>query len=156
MIPSRTGYELPFLLLGAFRRMIDELHRELANAGHPDLRPVHAVAMQTIADSGSQVNEMAASVGVSKQAMAKTVAKLEELGYVRRTVNRADRRARVVSLTERGTNALACSGEILVSLAQAYADSVGEADLLTTTDVLRKVRGDAPAFEQLIRWFGDD
>ena len=38
------GFELPLLLFGGFRSIIDELHAELARRGHPDLRPAHGFA----------------------------------------------------------------------------------------------------------------
>ena len=42
------GFELPLLLFGGFRSIIDELHAELARRGHPDVRPAHGFALQAI------------------------------------------------------------------------------------------------------------
>ncbi len=154
MIDPRLGHEFPFLLVGAFRRLIDELHRELAAAGHPDLRPVHAVALQAIEVSGSRITAMAQTVGVSKQAMAKTVGRLDELGYVNRAVDSADRRAQIVRLSPRGRDALSRSGVILAALSQRHADVVGEDQFMTAVSVLRAIRADGPAFEHFEGWFG--
>src|ERR1700761_6634028 len=81
---ERAGFELPFLLIGAFRSLIDELHRTLAESGHHEARPLHGFALQAIGPEGSTASELGRRLGVSKQAAAKTVASLERVGYVRR------------------------------------------------------------------------
>src|SRR5436305_6021246 len=48
----RAGYELPLLLFGGFRAIIDELHAELGRRGHPDMRPAHGFAMQAVGPRG--------------------------------------------------------------------------------------------------------
>ena len=63
-----NGFELPLLLLAAFRRLIDQLHAELAAHGHPDVRPVHGFAMQAIGLPGATSTEIGQRLGVSKQA----------------------------------------------------------------------------------------
>ena len=50
--PAVYGFELPLLLFGGFRSIIDELHAELARRGHPDLRPAHGFALQAIGTRG--------------------------------------------------------------------------------------------------------
>jgi hypothetical protein len=51
------GFELPLLLFGGFRSIIDELHAELARRGHPDLRPAHGFALQAIGLAGATATE---------------------------------------------------------------------------------------------------
>ena len=48
MSTDAYGFELPLLLFGGFRSIIDELHAELARRGHPDVRPAHGFALQAI------------------------------------------------------------------------------------------------------------
>lgn len=81
---ERAGFELPLLLLGAFRSVIDELHGVLAESGHGEARPLHGFALQAIGPDGSTASELGRRLGVSKQAAAKTVASLERVGYVGR------------------------------------------------------------------------
>src|SRR5580658_491145 len=69
---ERSGFELPLLLVGAFRSLIDELHAELARQGHDLARPVHGFALQAIGPEGVTVSELGRRLGVSKQAAAKT------------------------------------------------------------------------------------
>src|SRR5215831_21103066 len=82
--PATSGFELPLLLFGGFRSIVDELHAELARRGHPDLRPAHGFALQAIGLRGATATEAGHRLGISKQAAGKTIERLDELGYVHR------------------------------------------------------------------------
>src|ERR1700683_64511 len=79
------GFELPLLLFGGFRSIIDDLHAELARRGHPDMRPAHGFALQAIGPDGATATQAGRRLGISKQAAGKTIERLEELGDVRRS-----------------------------------------------------------------------
>src|SRR6201985_915224 len=100
------GFELPLLLFGGFRSVIDELHAELARRGHPDLRPAHGFALPAIGLEGGTAHATARRPGVSKQAAGKTIDRLPELGYVHKAGDDADRRRKLVRITPRGLAAL--------------------------------------------------
>jgi len=138
---DRFGFELPLLLAGAFRQLIDELHRRLAEQGHPDLRPAHGFALQAIGTDGATMSEIGRRLGVSKQAATKTVGKLAELGYVDRAPDPADARAVLVTMTPRGRDSLRRSAEIFESLRREWVRELGadrvralEDDLATMAD----------------------
>lgn len=101
-----SGFELPLLLFAGFRSIIDDLHRELAAHGHPDVRPAYGFALQAVGREGASASEVGRRLGVSKQAAGKTVEKLEVLGYVERVDDPADGRRKLVRLTPRGTDVL--------------------------------------------------
>ncbi|WP_133799971.1 MarR family winged helix-turn-helix transcriptional regulator [Kribbella caucasensis] len=139
---DRFGFELPLLLAGAFRQLIDELHRRLAEQGHPDLRPAYGFALQAIGPDGATMSEIGRRLGVSKQAATKTVGKLAELGYVDRAPDSADARAVHVTITPRGRDSLRRSAEIFESLRREWVRELGadrvralEDDLATMTDL---------------------
>ncbi|MET9430607.1 MULTISPECIES: MarR family transcriptional regulator [unclassified Streptomyces] len=152
MTPERPGNALPFLLLTAFRVLIDELHARLAEVGHPDLRPAHGFAMQMISRGGS-ISDLGRRLGVSKQAASKTVAGLESLGYVQRRPSDLDQRQIEVFLTPRGVDALTASGEILNQLRAEWADTVGEREMLLVEDVLAQVGGH-DGLDRFVGWLG--
>ncbi|EIV93755.1 MarR family winged helix-turn-helix transcriptional regulator [Frankia sp. QA3] len=122
---DRWGFELPVLLLGAFRAITDELHAELARRGHPDARPTHALALQAVGVDGVSVSELGRRLGVTKQAAAKTAACLVERGYAARRPDATDRRAALVHRTERGTALLALSAEIFQRLRTRWVADLG-------------------------------
>ena len=110
--PSTYGFELPLLLFGGFRSIIDELHGELARRGHPNLRPAHGFALQAIGLRGATATEAGRRLGISKQAAGKTIDRLTELGYVQKAGDDQDRRRKLVRITPRGRDALAMSAMI--------------------------------------------
>src|ERR1700733_223985 len=106
---ERAAFELPFLLIGAFRSLIDELHRTLAESGHDEARPLHGFALQAIGPEGSTASELGRRLGVTKQAAAKTVASLERVGYVCREPDSKDGRAVRLLRTPLGEEMLSLS-----------------------------------------------
>jgi DNA-binding MarR family transcriptional regulator len=141
------------LFLG-FRALIDDLHAELARQGHPALRPLHGFVFQAIGPEGTTAAELGRRLGISKQAAGKTIASLEQLGYLERGPDARDARRKVVRLTSRGTDALVRSARIFDSLRDRWAGIIGaerlramEADLRTLT-AASAFRLDVPG------WFG--
>ncbi len=152
---TAPGFELPLLLFGGFRSIIDELHAELARRGHPDLRPAHGFAMQAIGLAGATATETGRRLGISKQAAGKTIDRLEELGYASRAEDSADRRRKLVRLTPRGIAALESSAMIFNDIRARWAGDLG-ADRLAALEVsLREmVPGDTLRLD-VPGWFGD-
>jgi DNA-binding MarR family transcriptional regulator len=148
------GYELPLLLFGGFRSIIDELHAELARRGHPDLRPAHGFALQAIGLGGATATEAGRRLGISKQAAGKTIERLEELGYVQRAGDDQDRRRKLVRITPRGTEALALSAVIFDDIRSRWDRVLGDGRLPALEADLRTMvpgetfRLDVPG------WFG--
>lgn len=133
---ERPSFELPFLLVGAFRSLIDELHRTLAASGHGEARPLHGFALQAIGPDGTTTSELARALGVSKQAAAKTVASLERAGYVRRVPDPEDGRAVRLLRTARGGEMLALSVDFFETYRTRLIDSLGPRRLAELEDGL--------------------
>ena len=131
------GYELPLRLLLGFRTIIDALHAELADRGHAELRPMHGFVFQAIGLDGTTAVDLGRRLGISKQAAGKTIDSLERLGYVRRAADPADRRSKVVQLTDRGHDALRQSARIFDELRTRWAATIGPQRLRSLEDDLR-------------------
>src|SRR4051812_30003010 len=98
---SRSGADLALLLLGGFRFMADEAKERLGTRGHAGVRPAHDFALRAVAAGADSVSEVGRRTSVSKQAAAKTIAFLEESGYVVRDSGEGGGRARL-RVTDRG------------------------------------------------------
>ncbi|MEU6015551.1 MarR family transcriptional regulator [Streptomyces sp. NPDC047515] len=150
-----AGFELPLLMFAGFRSIIDELHRELAERGHPDVRPAYGFALQAVGRDGATASEIGRRLGVSKQAAGKTVEKLEGLGYVERVDDPRDGRRKLVRLTARGVDVLVASAEGFDRLRAEWVRALGEGRVRALEDDLRAMvpagafRLDVPG------WFGD-
>lgn len=149
-----AGFELPLLLLGGFRSLIDELHAELARQGHPDVRPGHGFAMQAIGSRGASTSGIGQRLGVSKQAAGKTVERLTELGYVRRSQDQADRRRQTVHLTDHGWDALQRSAAVFEQLRAKWAQAIGPTRLRDLEADLRRLVPDHAVRLDAASWIG--
>ena len=152
---ERFGFELPVLLLGAFRATVDELHAELARLGHPGARPIHGFALQAVGPDGVTIGELGRRLGVSKQAAAKTAKNLEEIGYAARAPHPADGRSAVLTRTELGTEMLRLSALIFERQREHWAELLGAERLGTLEDDLAALAGRRPgsAVSELPGWF---
>jgi DNA-binding MarR family transcriptional regulator len=139
---SVNGWELPLLLFGGFRTIVDALHVQLAREGHPDARPVHGFAMQAIGIGGATATELGRRLGVSKQAAGKTVDRLIALGYAERADDPRDARRKIVRLTARGLDCLARSARIFNALHASWVGTLGPARV---AEIERSLRAVVPA-----------
>jgi DNA-binding MarR family transcriptional regulator len=139
---ERPGFELVFLLGSAFRQIIDRLHVELAEKGHPDARPIHGFALQAIGSGGITTAELGRRLGVSKQAAAKTVKNLETLGYVARVADTADARSVLLMRTALGGELLEQSARFFDESQQQLIEQFGEKNYAKLLDQLGYIAGD--------------
>ncbi|HMA34626.1 MAG TPA: MarR family transcriptional regulator [Chloroflexia bacterium] len=119
-------------LLGlAFRAAVDELHSHLAAAGYGDIRPAHGFAFKCLAPDGASGNELAAYLGISKQAASQMVDYLVQHGYVVRQPHPRDGRGRIVVLTARGWACIRTVEAIFATLEQEWAQQLGAGRMAT-------------------------
>jgi DNA-binding MarR family transcriptional regulator len=152
--PCTYGFELPLLLFGGFRSIIDELHAELARRGHPDLRPAHGFALQAIGLPGATATEVGRRLGISKQAAGKTIDRLAELGYVHKAGDDRDRRRKLVRITPRGRDALAQSAMIFEDIRSRWQATLGATRLSALEQDLRTMASGQAFRLDVPGWFG--
>lgn len=127
---SVPGWVAIEAILRAGRAAIEELHRRLAERGHPDVRPAHGYAFQAIGAEGATAGELGVRLNVTKQAAGQMVDELTRLGYVTREPDPHDGRRRLVKLTPRGVDCLRASAAIfdeIVAEWRARGDDVDAA-----------------------------
>lgn len=139
-----AGLQLTLTLLAGFRAMVDALHSDLAERGHPEARPLHGFALQALGASGTTVAELGRRLGVSKQAAAKTVAGLERLGYVERSSHPSDARAVIVRRAPRGEEMLELSSESFDRIRADWEEDLGRDQVAAIEAGLSKL-GTGPA-----------
>ena len=102
-----------------------ECFERLAVAGYTGLRMRHSVLLNALGPDGGRITALAAELGMTKQAMGELVDDLESNGYLERTADPSDRRARVIRYTDKGRAALAMAYEIIPAIEREYAERVG-------------------------------
>lgn len=138
------GFEVVLLLAGGFRSVVTALHRDLAEHGHAEARPVHGFALQAVGAEGCTITTLGQRLGVSKQAAAKTAHGLERAGYLSRRTDPDDRRAVVLVRTARADDLLARSERFFARWLEQTATEIGAERLETTIYVLRRLGCAAP------------
>jgi DNA-binding MarR family transcriptional regulator len=146
--PVSTGADLGILLTLALRAFTDQLHAELDQTGFGDLRPAFGVVFRALRDEPLTLTELAARLGVTKQAAAKVVGEMQAKQLLRKQDSRTDGRAKLLELTSRGRRAMATAIEIGGRIDQNIEDAAGP----------RAAQGMRRALEQLIidSGLGDD
>lgn len=109
------------LLLGIQR----ELFRRTAEAGFDDLRPRHGAVFAYLDEAGIRLADLAQISGRNKQTIAAIVDELEELGYVRRVDDDADRRAKLIVPTKRGRRRMRLGDEIVADIERRHEGQLG-------------------------------
>src|SRR5882762_9759151 len=130
------GSDLPLLMLLGFRALIDDVHAELAEAGHAGFRPLHGVTFKAIGD-GVTASELGRRLGVSKQAAGKTIEGLERDGYVERVADPADARSKIIRMTPRGAEVQQLAFETMAGLRARWAERLGEEQMAAIEEGLR-------------------
>jgi DNA-binding MarR family transcriptional regulator len=123
------GATLALLLLSGFRQLAGDATAELSRRGFPGITSANEFAMRAIASGAGNASDLGRRLGLSKQAAAKTIAVLEQRGYVARIDDPKDARRMLVSVTPRGLQAMREGEEIMQDLRAAWSAKVGRDDL---------------------------
>jgi DNA-binding MarR family transcriptional regulator len=100
---SASPIPLARLLAMAYRQLIDELHRRLAESGYDDVRPASfGYVLLAVRDGPTTGADVAQLLGVTKQAASKLIDGIERGGYVKRSTHEDDARAKAIEITVRG------------------------------------------------------
>ncbi|WAC55947.1 MarR family winged helix-turn-helix transcriptional regulator [Gordonia sp. SL306] len=114
------------LLVEATRAFEDRVLDDLAIDG---IRPAHFSVFRYLAPEGSRIGDLATAAGMTGQAMGELVGKVRELGLVDVVTDPADRRARLVRSTPRGSAAVAQYAEQVRAVEGRLRDEIGAAGL---------------------------
>jgi len=118
------------MLIGALLRVpAQAIHRRLIAglnaAGFDDLRLPHMAVFQFPGPDGVRPGTLADRAGVSKQAMNQLLGSLEQLGYIVRSDDPTEGRARVIRFTPRGRAAYAKIHHILQGIEREWSTLLG-------------------------------
>lgn len=149
-----AGFDLPLRLLLAFRALVDEASTSLAEQGHAELQPLHAFVLRAIGVNGTTAGALAADLAISKQAAAKTIAGLEQQGYVRRAPDPGDARRKLVRLTGKGVDCLARAAKAYDDLHARWARELGPERLRVLEQDLAAIAATADGRIGAPGWFG--
>jgi DNA-binding MarR family transcriptional regulator len=102
-------------------RMLERLHAR----GFDDLDTPHLNVLQYPGPHNSRPSDLAARLGMSKQALNYQLGELERLGYIERRADLEDLRSRRIVLTRRGHAVVAVIRESVVDTEREWAREIG-------------------------------
>ena len=104
--PEDTPISVGVLLFIPYRHLEQRVLAAVTAGGH-DISLAQARLFQRLDRNGSRLTDLAQAAQVSKQAAGFLIDDLEAAGYVERTPDPTDRRARLIQITARGRDAVA-------------------------------------------------
>jgi DNA-binding MarR family transcriptional regulator len=157
---SRIGDPLvpaeALLLLGGFRALVDAAIVELARRGYQDVRPVHDFAMRAIVAGADSASELGRRLSISKQSAAKTIAVLQDRGYVARDTDPHDARRKRLQVTPLGLDVLRTGEAIFDELRVTWEQQIGAGQLETLEMHLTALVGAVPVRFDTPGWMARD
>jgi DNA-binding MarR family transcriptional regulator len=114
------------LLFIPYRALEDRVFAALAAAGHADVTRAQGRVLQRIGPGGTRLTDLAAAAQVTKQTAGFLVDQLERAGYVRRTPDPSDARARLVRLGDRALAAKTVADRVVAEVEAEWRAHLGE------------------------------
>ena len=130
--------DLGYLALFVGMRVNELALEELHAAGFTGLRHAHGYVFQHLLSGDKSISELATLLEVTQQAASKTVAELEQLGFLEETAS-ADARVRRVTLSARGLAAVEKSRSIRAGLQERFEHAHGTRAVGQARKLLAKV-----------------
>lgn len=126
-------------LLAVAGELTQRIHEGVVARGFEGLRPAHGFAFTRLAPDGATVTDLAAHLGVTKQAASQLVEELVRKGYVERRPHPGDARARLVVLTERGWACTRAAEEAAADVVRTWGELLGEGEMRALHDRLVRI-----------------
>jgi len=141
---SNSKVKTSDMLIGALLRVPGQaIHRrlisELNAAGFQELRLPHMAVLQFPGPDGVRPGVLADRAAISKQAMNQLLGSLEEYGYVVRSNDPNEGRARIIRFTKRGHAAYAKIHDILHDIEDEWRTELGSQTFTQLKELLFRV-----------------
>lgn len=110
----------------------------VVGAGFPQ-KPKHSAVFAQIDPAGSRLTELARRANITPQSMGELVDELEDLGYLTRSRDPSDRRAKLIVLTSRGRAAIQAGKQTIVGIEARIDEVLGKEGHTLLREMLAKL-----------------
>jgi DNA-binding MarR family transcriptional regulator len=139
-----SSYEIGFLLRRAHVRASVAFKAALAPLG---IEARHFAVLHELVHAPHSQRRLADLIGSDKSAMVRLIDDLERAGLVNRQVSVQDRRAQVITLTDKGTTTVKAAQESATNVVTSLTDHMSPANRRHLTDLLREFIAAQPETE---------
>lgn len=125
--PKKPAARIPLtgLLDVVMESMLVEFRAELGESEFSDVRPTHGCVFRFVREDGMRLTRLAELAHITKQSAGEIVDDLAARGYVERVPDPADKRAKLIRLTERGREAQAYGFGLFGEVEKRWMDRYG-------------------------------
>lgn len=138
--PAAQELNVGLLLYLPYRALENRVFAAFAEAGYGDVTPAQARIFQRIGRHGTRLTELAEAAQVTKQTAGFLVDQLERAGYVERTPDPTDARARLVRVTGRGAAATPIGAAAIAAIEAEWTAHIGRRRMAQLRDALTRLR----------------
>ncbi|MER7448928.1 MarR family transcriptional regulator [Nocardia beijingensis] len=124
----------------AFRAMEQRVLTALAESGFGDITIAQARIVAQIDAAGTRLTELAERAQITKQTAGFLVDQVERAGFVERVPDPADRRARLVCLTDRGRQVAEFANSVAGSVEREWSAHLGAEGMRHLRQALNRLR----------------
>lgn len=139
---DKADTNLAQLFMRAFYWADEGLQNALKQKGWPSITRAQSLVFVNIGEGVTRPSEIAARVGVTRQAIHQTINELVELGFLRLEPDPRDRRAKVVVYTEAGARIGRDAVEALRQVEDVLANRIGAERVQALRDALSQEWGE--------------
>jgi DNA-binding MarR family transcriptional regulator len=136
---SLSQIPLAGLLAIASEAMFLQFRADLVEAGYGDIRPTHGCVFRFVRGEGMRLTELAVLAGMTKQSVGEVVDDLAARGYVERFPDPADRRAKLIRLTERGKEAQGIGFGLFSAIEKRWGERYGTERIAQLRQLLEEI-----------------
>ena len=140
------------LLRLAWQAVRERIYEGVLEAGYTDLSRAHVLLFRWPTIDGLRPSELATHNQLSRQSINDLLSDLEKRGYLERTPDPTDGRARIVRLTERGWDLTQVLSDMSFATESEWARAIGDERFAEFRDTLCELASYAsPAGEAVLR-----
>ena len=103
------------------------------------IKPRYSAVFAQLGPTGARVTDLARGAGMTPQAMGELVDELEAQGYVIRTPDPADRRAKLVTMTDLGVRAVEAAAVTITGIETDLDEVLGAAEHRRLRELLERI-----------------
>jgi DNA-binding MarR family transcriptional regulator len=138
-VQNSEAMALTAALLAVAGDLTQRINEGVVARGFTDVRPAHGFAFARLAPGGATVTDLAAHLGVTKQAASQLVDEIVRKGYAERRPHPGDARARLIVLTERGWACTRAAEAAAAEVVGAWAEVLDEGELRVLREGLLRI-----------------
>jgi len=138
-VQNSEAIALSAVLLAAAGELTQRINEGVVARGFEGVRPAHGYVFVRLSVGGATVTDVAAHLGVTKQAASQLVDDVVRKGYVERRPHPDDARARLLVLTERGWACTRAAEEAAADAVRPWVELLGEGEVRALRDRLARI-----------------